>query len=816
MFAWEQRQQHCLLLLLLLQCLSLFGGADLMAVDMGTDWTKAATLVSGSGVVPRANIVLNDQTNRKSPQCIAFRFVPYSGNDTLRAVERIFAEEAKSLEPRFPQQSICSPSLLAGLSVQQGDQARNEEREGEGEEGEGEGLLLPEDLAALTYVVVPQARRGAISVLVKQGENNDEVATKLQLPVEELLGMILGNTKRSAERSLGGEPIRYVTLAVPTSASLMYRQAMIDAAAVTGLRAFRLVHSSSAAALQLAHLNAEHLFSAENVKGNGKTKGKYVMLYDMGSSKTEVAVFRFSQAVDRESRGTITMIASAASHKLGGRAFDRCLAQYVERELFPTAKPTPVSPVIDRKPATAATRRAVVSLLRSVNIARERLSVNQNVPLIVPGVREDGGDFTANISRAVFENACSELFDEAVRLRDRALSQTNGTVRSLSELARLELIGGATRMPKLQDRLSQGYGKAADRTLNSDEAVVSGAALMSRSGSRKFEMADPLMNDVYITFSPPLDGSSDGSKSRRHLLFPKWKTTLPSARRLTFLNRTTDFTVTLQDRSGKYSRSVVIRGVNESINAAREKQQDLGTERKKKNTRSSTHLETTEVVVEITVGESGVPYVSGSHVRATYREETTFLSNVEVGEGGSNASQVMSNTSESGAKADEGHGNSTGVNETDSTVLQDEWRGNSSEQEVPESERKKATNEKQITLRFPVAVVAAGLTSVPVGVNMNKDEALASRDRLRAFQRLDDERFVRSALLNDIESMLLHFKSLDAWLGGKVDDNASDANVSDWRSVVTSVSQWFDEVGSGTNESEIQLQHRRLKELQVK
>ncbi|RHW70328.1 heat shock protein [Trypanosoma brucei equiperdum] len=826
--------QWALLLVLCLVgcCCTVSGGSEVLAVDIGADWAKGATRVIGGSTAPRASIVLNDQTNRKSPQCIAFRIVPNAGNDTLRSVERLFAEEARSLEPRFPQQSICGPSLLAGLIVSKEISAGQKNHEQTGNQrSEREGVISFSDTDRFTYVVVPQIRRKSAVVRITPGGSSEGTTTApIEFTVEELIGMILGHMKRSAERSLDGAPVRHLVLVVPTSSSLAYRQAMVDAAAVVGLRTIRLVHGSAAAATQLAHLNTETLFRGHP---SNTTERKYAMIYDMGSSKTEVAVFRFTPATARDDFGTVTLVASATNHTLGGRSFDRCLARYVERNLFPAAKPTPVTPVLDRKPVTATTRRAVVSLLRAVNAARERLSVNQNVPFVVPGVREDGGDFIANISRAQFEEACGELFNEAVRLRDHAITQTNGTVRSLSELVRLELIGGATRMPKLQERLSEGYGKPADRTLNSDEAVVSGAALMIHDTLSRIRVMESLTNDIYFTASPPIKESNE-TKPHRNLLFAKRNTTVPAARSLIFPNRTADFTLTLHDGNGRYSRSVLVSGVSGSMNAAREKEKEMSTERANKVTKTSVVLRQVEVVVEVVLSRSGLPYVAGSYVHARYAEQVIVLPSVKKTGDNETTAQKDENNNPSQNETDttstispgreKRSGGSPSAANSNSAKMQNSRADEAKENETPTGDEILEVNERDagtggknnnakvrhFALRFPLNNTPAPSSTSQGGVNMNKEEALAARNRLRALQRLDDERLRRSGLLNDVESLLLHYKSLDAWSTQQSDDNSND-----WRSVVKDVSRWFDEVGGDVDVTELQKQYQRLKDLKL-
>ncbi|KAG8348508.1 putative Hsp70 protein [Trypanosoma vivax] len=805
---------------------------EILAVDIGSEWTKAALLVGGATAVPRPTVVLNDQTNRKSPQCIAFRFLPYKGNDTLRGVERIFAEQALAFEPRFPRQVVCGSSVLAGHFVSSDSNGTVRTTE-EGIPTVGSSIL--------SYTVVPRHAGGAAAIHLERDGGAAYKPAILQLAVEEVVGMILGSVKRSAERSLDGKPLRRVVVAVPTSASLSHRQSIIDSAALAGLRVIRLVHSTTAAALQLAHLNAEQFFPLLSSNSGQETEtGKYVMVYDMGSTRTEVSVFRFTSAVQRDQqRGTITMIAHVANESLGGKAFDRCLAQRVERELFPHATPTPIRPVLGTKlERGVAARRAVVSLLRAANAARERLSVNQDVPFLVPDIREGGGDFVTNISRAFFEGACGELFDEAVRLRDRAIANTNGIVRVPRDLVRLELVGGATRMPRLQDRLSGGYGRPADRTLNSDEAVVSGAALMSRMNSRRFNIVEPMMNDVYFSVAPSL-GGQEGIESKErlkreateHMLFEKNTTLVPISRLITFQNRTGNFTLTLKDRRGFFVRTTSVSGVEEATEAARAVSQRLSSMDTAGRVNSTVAFERGEVVVEVTVGESGVPFVSTAYLNATFTRRWTYpaseyVQSEMVGRSATGArpdepdKEVVSSLTPEGVVEQDQSGDGAraagtkGANSTHNVSAKDEGSAHGNQttgggQEAPvRGPGAVDSNVEQIFRRFPLRFVLVFPLKGQSGVNMDKEEAVASRNRLRAFQRIDDERLLRSTLRNDIESFVVHYKSLDSW-------TTPMSNGSSWRDVVASVSNWLDDAREDVNITELKEKHKLLKELNV-
>lgn len=817
-----------------LLCAPLIEGRHILAVDLGADWAKAATLGSGSGASLRPSVVLNDQTNRKSPQCVAFSFLPYEGSDVLQGVERSFAEMAWALEPRYPEQVVCGSSLLAGHVASRGAGGSNTTATltGRGDEN----LLSADDIAMLPFTMLPQSSRDTVSVRIVGGKDKKKV---LEFAPEELVGMIFAYLKRIAERGLDGEPVRHLVVTVPTTASLAHRQAIVDAAAIAGLRAVRLVHTTTAAAVQLAYINTEQLFTSSRERG-----AKYIMVYDMGSRRTEAAVYKFMPS--KRQSGKITLLATRVNNRLGGLAFDRCIARYVERELFPKAKPTPIKPVLGI--STTAARKASVSLLRAANSARERLSVNQEAPLVVQGVRENSNsDFTATISRATFERECVHLFDEAVRVRDEVMAQAIDTVPNLQNLTRFEVIGGATRMPRLLERLSDGYGRVVDRTLNSDEASVVGATYMGavRAGIplRGFDVVEPLTHDVYFSVTPQLNAAGAQSKNTRHLLFAEGRTLVPAVHSLRFQNRTAEFTLTLEDKSGHFARAVTVHGVDKGIAAAQELTQRWTADGGVKGAKERLLLEGTEVVVEVTMTESGIPSVSNAYLRARYMRETVAeQQGAENEEEKSSANGTHEEFSSSAGSADgenvtvaktlRGDENGTLLNQTkeqpdegeregegerDNENNQEKEKENIVDGDLPGAE--KLLNDmgemERVVRNFPLHLTSSPMS---VGVNLNKTETVIMRDRLRAFQRVDDEQLLRSALRNDLESLILHYKSLDAWNNNDAnneEERGKGGDATNWRGVVADVSRWLEDANDFVEISALQEQHRRLKELQI-
>jgi molecular chaperone DnaK (HSP70) len=633
---------------------------ELIAVDLGHENMKVSawrvqeedvlTKAGGVGTVTTTtaavsgamSMVLNDQTNRKSPPCIAFRYFRApagvgDGNQTNMEeeeegdggllyppgylLERTYAEQAQALAPRFPTQVVCSPAQLLGYTLRSSNSNSNSTIATVATESSPYQITGEQLTTAYSFHVksIDQQRRQqcggkgvrtdarpALGVFVPffSTSTTDAAGDGSFFSAEELTAMLLGYARLMAEKadavdnalsddeerhllqllnssgladtvttasSLRGHAVpRYAALTVPIHATVAQRQALVDAAALAGLRVVRLVHSTTGAAVQLAFLKAEQVFQVNKVQ--------VIMIYDMGSQQAEVAIYRFSAVPANAAKrvkydGAVELKALVGSRTLGGAAFDECIAAQWDALYFNQTILAGVG-----QAATELERRAAAklrgSLLRAAHKAKETLSVNQEAHITLDGVHADpvlfsttaqtqqrqravsvtaDGVLTLRYARAEFERECRGLFDAAVALRDDAIAATNGLVSDVGALDRFEVIGGGTRIPLLLQRLSEGYRKdgkgLVDRTLNSDEAAVLGTTLLSVSAAPQalglrgvrqtlpqYQVREWLTNAVYLSISgndvhdDELPRSTAAASTQLRLLFPAQRTTLPATR----------------------------------------------------------------------------------------------------------------------------------------------------------------------------------------------------------------------------------------------------------------------------------------------
>ncbi|GET85419.1 hsp70-like protein [Leishmania tarentolae] len=562
--------------------------------------------------------------------------------------------------------------------------------------------------------------------------------------LEELTAMLLGHARRMAEKadaadnalseeerrlmvareknSSGGADVaagetrasatvRYVALTVPTHATVAERQALVDAAALAGLRVVRLVHSTTGAAVQLAYTKAEQVLNGDTMQ--------YVMIYDMGSQHTEVAIYSFSAlpasvATRAKPQSNVEVQAHVSSRTLGGAAFDECIANHWDARYFGRRV---MQGVLAAAGGSAAARRDAAkargSLLRAAQRAKEVLSANQEAYVTIDGVHANPADFDAvgsqelqqrhvtvaadggllslRLVRGDFEEWCRPLLDAAVALRDEAIAATGGVVKSLGALDRFEVIGGGTRVPRLLQRLGEGYRSGVvDRTLNSDEAAVMGTTLLAVSSAPRtlglhlsqtlprYHVREWLTNAVYVAVARHSTGVvAAAASSEVQLLFPALRTTLPATRslrvRLPDVNESLDGKVVVTLYSGAeadshyahstrsdaadaagsastaasetlmancascYVRTCVVEGMRKAVEQLSAQSPPQTQHRRGKPRHEYARLAGAEVVIEVVATVSGIPHCSVAYLRAEVEEEGGVSPTAAEGVQGSDA-----------------------------------------------------------------------------------------------------------------------------------------------------------------------------------
>jgi len=297
--------------------------------------------------------------------------------------------------------------------------------------------------------------RPVISVTFK-GERKEFFA-------EEISAMVLQKMKQTAEASLGRK-VGKAVITVPAYFNDAQRQATKDAGHIAGLEVLRIINEPTAAAIAYGLDNAE------------ETEEKNVLIFDLGGGTFDVSLLTIDE-------GIFQVLATAGDTHLGGEDFDNRLVEFCIQDFKKKNK-------LDIRESARAMRR----LRTACEQAKRSLSGAMRVTIEVDTLYE-GIDYHVVISRPKFEKLCEADFQRCMAPVSRVLQDAKMSKNDVHEVV---LVGGSTRIPKIQDLLSKFFnGKELNKTINPDEAVAWGASLQAAVlGGEKIEGETPVLVDV--------------------------------------------------------------------------------------------------------------------------------------------------------------------------------------------------------------------------------------------------------------------------------------------------------------------------------
>ncbi|HIU02673.1 MAG TPA: molecular chaperone DnaK [Candidatus Onthocola gallistercoris] len=279
---------------------------------------------------------------------------------------------------------------------------------------------------------------------------------------QEISAMILQKLKADAESYLG-EKVTEAVITVPAYFNDAQRQATKDAGKIAGLDVKRIINEPTAAALAY---------------GLDNEKEQKIMVYDLGGGTFDVSVIEIGD-------GVIEVLATAGDNHLGGDDFDDKLTQYMIDE-FRRMEGIDLS---NDKMAMQRLKEAAEKAKKELSSAA---TTNINLPFIT-ATAEGPKHFDMNLSRAKFDELTSDLVERTVVPVQRALSDAGITA---SELGKVLLVGGSTRIPAVQDKVKQLTGKEPSKSLNPDECVAIGASIQGGKLAGDSGAGDILLLDV--------------------------------------------------------------------------------------------------------------------------------------------------------------------------------------------------------------------------------------------------------------------------------------------------------------------------------
>ena len=281
---------------------------------------------------------------------------------------------------------------------------------------------------------------------------------------EEISSMVLTKMKETAEAHLG-HAVRDAVVTVPAYFNDAQRQATKDAGVIAGLNVLRIINEPTAAAIA---------YGLDKKKGQ---KESNVLIFDLGGGTFDVSILSIDE-------GIFEVKSTAGDTHLGGEDFDNRLVDHFMKEFNRK-----------HKKDMSGNKRALRRLRTACERAKRTLSASAQASIEIDSLFE-GIDFYTSISRARFEELCADLFRGTLEPVEKALRDAKMDKSSIHDIV---LVGGSTRIPKVQKLLSDFFnGKDLNKSINPDEAVAYGAAVQAAilTGETHETVSDLLLLDV--------------------------------------------------------------------------------------------------------------------------------------------------------------------------------------------------------------------------------------------------------------------------------------------------------------------------------
>ncbi len=301
------------------------------------------------------------------------------------------------------------------------------------------------------------------SYKVVKGDNNTprvQIEDRQYTP-QEISAMILQKMKKTAEDFLGAD-VTEAVITVPAYFNDSQRQATKEAGEIAGLKVRRIINEPTAAALAYGL--------------DKKDQDAKIIVYDLGGGTFDVSVLELGD-------GVFEVKSTAGDTHLGGDDFDRVIMDWLAEEFKKDE-------AIDLRKDPLAWQR----LKEAAEKAKIELSSSTETEINLPYITAVDGvpkHLVRKLSRAKFESLAADLITRTVKPCEKALKDAGMTVNDIDEVI---LVGGSTRIPKIQETVEEFFGKKPNKSVNPDEVVAIGAAI--QGGVLSGDVKDVLLLDV--------------------------------------------------------------------------------------------------------------------------------------------------------------------------------------------------------------------------------------------------------------------------------------------------------------------------------